>query len=450
MNAARPRRRVAALVLAVALITAGGSARASGPPVEPEPAPPDTALHRFLGALSDSTDRYFGKSAAPLDTTGLDSLEANPPAPSRRIAFGVLPTFDFSRVDGSTFGATVRLEGPARIGRLRLHAAYAVGSEDWLGGAEYRRRVYRHGVAWTLEGWGGRETAPMNRDWHEIFLDAARALVNGSDRTNYLRHDGWRASFERESDSWRAGLGVRDMLESPAATTATWNLLHRDLVVTPNLPAAYGRVREIGIGAGARVPGTAARVQADGWTSGPALSSDLTYDRVRVALGADVTAGRWASVLPQAAWGFVSGNPTPQESFYLGAGPTLGSVPRDALGGTSFALAKLEVIAAGDLLGMVRIPHPALLYLQPAAFVATGAVGGADPYGGPARAGDRWPEPANWLSEAGVSLVYMPGLFGSTVRMSEAWPLGPTTRRERFVFVISHALDLLRRPSLEE
>ena len=449
MSATPPRRRLAALALAAALVATGAPARASGPPVEPEPARPDTALHKFLGALSDSTDQYFGMSAAPLDTTGLDSLEANPSAPARRLTFGVLPTFDFSRVDGSTFGATLRLEGPSRYGRLRLHAAYAVSSEDWLGGADYHRRVFRDGVAWTLEGWGGRETAAMNRDWREPVLDAARALVNGSDRTNYLRHDGWRASFERESDLWRAGLAVRDMLESPRSTAATWNLLHRDLILTPNLPAAYGRVREVGIGAGARIPGTAVRAQADGWTSGPALSSDLTYDRVRVAAGADLTVGRWASVLPQAAWGFVSGNPTPQESFYLGAGPTLGSVPRDARGGTSFALAKLELIGADDLLGMLRVPHPALLFLQPAAFVASGAVGGADPYGGPARAGDRWPEGENWLSEAGVSLVYMPGLFGSTVRMSEAWPLGPTSRRERFVFVVSTPLDLLHRP-LEE
>ncbi len=122
------------------------------------------------------------------------------------------------------------------------------------------------------------------------------------------------------------------------------------------------------------------------------------------------------------------------------------SVPRGALGGSSFGLAKLELVSVRDLLGLLRIPRPELFYFQPALFAATGAVGGTDPFGGPPRPGDRWPERANWLSEAGAAIHYSPGLFGITIRMSEAWPLGPTTRGERFEFLISHPLDLLRKP----
>ena len=449
MSAPGPRPGLMGLaVLAAWAAFAGLSApaRASGPSPEPEPAPVDTTLHKFLGTLSDSTDRYFGMSAAPLDTAGLGSGVSPASEHLRRISLSPMPSFDFNRADGSTFGGGLKLEGPRPYGRLKLQAAYAVSSKDWLGGAEYHRRVRKDGANWTLEAWGGRETAPMNRDHFEPFLDPSRALSTGSDRTSYVRHDGWRASLERESDLWRLGISVRDLLDSPLPTRATWDLFHKDLIVIPNLPAAFGRAREIQFSAGARLPALPLRVEADYWTSGPDLRSDFAYDRVRLAVGGDVTIGRWASLVPQAVWGFLNGEATPQQSFYLGAGPTLVSVPRDALGGSSFGLAKLEVISVRDLLGMLRIPHSELFYLQPAVFAATGAVGGADPYGGTERPGDRWPERANWLSETGVALHYSPGLFGLTMRISEAWPLGPTERAERFEFLISHPLDLLRKP----
>ncbi len=437
------------LLAACLLAACAAAARAAGPAPEPEPAAPDTTLHRFLGTLSDSTDRYFGMSAAPLDTAGLDSVESFPSERYHRVRPGFLPSFDFNRADGSTFGGGLRLQGPHSAGRLDLKAAYAVGSETWLGGAELRRRVRRHGAFWTLAGWGGRETAPLNHDHAEPFFDPARALGTGSDRAHYLRRDGWRASFERESDLWRAGLAVRDLLESPLPVTARWDLFHRRLVVPGNLPAAFGRAREIQLSAGARLPALPLRGQVDYWTSGPGLGSDFTYDRLRLALGGDFSVGRWASLVPQAAWGFVNGAPTPQQSFFLGAGPTLVSVPRDALAGSSFGLAKVEVVSVRDLLGLLRVPRPELLYFQPALFAATGAVGGADPFGGPRRPGDRWPERENWLSEAGAALHYSPGLFGITMRFSEAWPIGPTRRGERFEFLVSHPLDLLRKP-LEE
>jgi hypothetical protein len=441
-------RRAAPVALAawVALAALGPLARASGPSPEPEPAPADTSLHRYLGTLSDSTDRYFGMSAAPLDTAGLGSGESFPSESVRFIKPSLIPSFDFSRADGSTFGGAFRLQGPAWLGRLDLIGAYAVSSDRWLGGARYHRRVRRSGAIWTLDAWGGREAAPLNRDHSEPFLDPARALTNGTDRTNYLRHDGWRASFDRESDRWRAGLAVRDLLDSPLPTRTSWNLFNQDLVVFPILPATAGRAREIEIGAGTLLPVVPIHVEGTYWTSGPALGSDFAYDRVRLAAGGDLPLGRWASLVPQAAWGFVNGDATPQQSFYLGAGPTLVSVPRDQLGGTSLGLAKIEVVAARDLLGLLHIRRPELFYFQPAIFAATGAVSGVDPFGGPARPRDRWPDRSQWLGEAGVALHYSPGLFGITIRMSEAWPIGPTERAERFEFLISHPLDLLRKP----
>jgi hypothetical protein len=57
-----------ALLLAVPLLLAAAGARAQAP------AAPDTSLHGFLERLADSTDGYFGLSAAPLDTAGLDTV----------------------------------------------------------------------------------------------------------------------------------------------------------------------------------------------------------------------------------------------------------------------------------------------------------------------------------------------------------------------------------------
>jgi hypothetical protein len=445
MSALRSRSAIAGLAIFAVLAVAGAPARAAGPTPEPEPAPPDTTLHNFLGTLSDSTDRYFGISAAPLDTAGLGD-QSFPSEKHRAVSFAGTPSFDFNRGDGSTFGGGLKIQGPIRYGRLDLRAAYAVSSEQWLGGGQYRRRVLRHGTTWNIDAWGGRETAGMNRDHAEPFLDAARALVNGSDRTNYLRHDGWRASFERESDLWRAGIGVRDELDSPLETQATWNLRNRDLIVTPILPATFGRARELQIAGGARVPAIPFRVEGTYWTSGPTLKSDFVYDRLRFAAGGDITLGRFASLVPQATWGFTQDTANPQQAFYLGAGPTLVSVPRDALGGSAMALAKVELIAASDLLALLRIHRPELLAFQPCAFAATGAVSGASPYGVPNVASSRWPEREAWLSEAGIALHYNPGLLGLRLRFEEAWPLGATDRKERFEFLISHPLDLLRKP----
>jgi len=177
MSAFRRRSAITAIALLAVLAAAGAPARASGPTPEPEPAAPDTTLHRFLGTLSDSTDRYFGMSAAPLDTAGLGGEMSFPSEARRRFSPALTPSFDFNRADGSTFGGGLKLQGPIRYGRLDLRASYAVSAEQWLGGARYRRRVIRHGVNWTIDARGGRETVGLNRDHTEPFLDPARALV---------------------------------------------------------------------------------------------------------------------------------------------------------------------------------------------------------------------------------------------------------------------------------
>src|SRR5262245_5986714 len=88
-----------------------------------EASPPDSSLHRFLGDLADSTDRYFGLITAPLDTAGLDSaltagLEAPWRGPSRRLHPSFHPVYAYNRVDGSLWGAGLGLssqEGQSRL-----------------------------------------------------------------------------------------------------------------------------------------------------------------------------------------------------------------------------------------------------------------------------------------------------------------------------------------------
>ena len=84
--------------LAAVLALAAGPVRAQ--------APADTALGGFLGGLADSTDRYFGFTATPLDTAGLDSALADrlkrpwtEPLDSRRFEISWGPWMQFNRVE---------------------------------------------------------------------------------------------------------------------------------------------------------------------------------------------------------------------------------------------------------------------------------------------------------------------------------------------------------------
>jgi hypothetical protein len=418
------------------------------------PAPPDTSLQRVLGQLSDSTDRYFGSTAAPVDTAGLDTIlsDRTSDEPVRGFTPFIQPVFAFNRVDGSTPGLSFGVEGPRRrrarigAGRLGVKLAWAAGPDDLLGAAEYLNRLRLGTALYELRLFGGRFTSSMNRDHAQHLLSTARALVNGSDYTQYVRRDGWETSVTRDEATWRASLGWRDMLESPLPVTATWNLLHREPAVPTNLPAAFGRAREIELEAGVRLPfDFPFLAEAGGQISDRHLGSAFDYRRMRVAVGAELPIARTASLVPQFSYGRLTGDTIPQSAFYLGGGPTLRSLNRDSRGGTRMALAKLDLIGAGDLLGFMHHDRPSAFPIQGGAFVAAGAVWGVDPYGGPAIAGKPGPPASDWLTEAGVSLIYSSGLFdeGGAIRLSYAWPLGPADRRPRFTIGISRALDLL-------
>uniref|UniRef100_A0A832MNN4 Bacterial surface antigen (D15) domain-containing protein n=1 Tax=Eiseniibacteriota bacterium TaxID=2212470 RepID=A0A832MNN4_UNCEI len=444
-HGARAARALATALAAAAALACAGGARAGE-------APADSALLRWLGASADSTEAWFGLSAARGDTAGLDSALAHallhPGArPRRRLPVTLAPQAGFTRVDGPTYGGLLALgRAGERGGRLEGRLAYASGPNHWLGGAAWTRTVRRGERRWTLDLWAGRRTDGMDREFADVRLAQVRALLSGSDTRRYLRREGFTATLERAAPAWRASASFRDLAESPRAVTATWNLLDRVPVVTGNLPAASARVHELAYALGVRLPRVPVTLEAHHATSGDALGSDLEYRRTRLTAGADLSLGRAASLVPQVVYGRLSGAPAPQAAFYLGGSRTLRSVEGSSLGGTGLALARVDLIGTGDLLAALRIPHPAAFPVHGALFAGAGAVWGPDPYGGRTRPGLDWPHREEWRGEYGFSLMWRPGVPDPAgfLRMSIAWPAGRVHEGARLSVTWARGLDLLR------
>jgi hypothetical protein len=273
-----------------------------------------------------------------------------------------------------------------------------------------------------------------------------RAILSGSDTKRYYRRDGWNVRVGRETPIWRASVTFRDELESPLPTTATWNLMDATPEVTDNLPAAFGRVHELAYTTTVRFGRLPLSGEVDYATSADAIGSDFEYRRLRVAFAGDLAPRRWLAVVPQLSWGRVTGQALPQNAFYLGGSRTLRHLKGSSLGGSRLALARVDLIGTPDLLELAHIPHPDALPLQGAIFAGSGAVWGQDPYGGPGSPATGWPGRELWKSEAGISLLYRPGIPDPNgfLRFSYAWPLGPSAESGRFTITFARGLDLLR------
>lgn len=439
-------RRARWLGLAVALWAA-----AAVTPARAQETPADSSLQRFLGNLSDSTDAYFGMTAAPLDTAGLDSaLVAGLERPWRgqrtRTRFSYGPVTGFNRVDGALWGASLGLGNRRARWRVGGDLGHAGGTKLWLGGGEATMGWRRHDTFWGLRVRGGRRTVVMDRDYQERKLATLRALITGDDHQQYFRRDGYDVTLTGEGARWFGALGFRDMLESPLSVTTTWNLTRQALEVPDNLAAAFGRTREASLALGTRLPIVPFSIQVTHLLSDRALGSGFDYRRTRVALGGELAVARHFSFVPQLVYGRLGGDAVPQASFYLGGSRSLRSLPGGTLGGTGLALARLDLIGVDDLLALAHLPHPAMFPIQGGLFVATGAVWGADPYGGQGSAAAGWPERQAWRSEVGASLLYRPGVPDDDgyFRLNAAWPLGPWDHDLRWSITYSRALDLLR------
>jgi hypothetical protein len=285
----------------------------------------------------------------------------------------------------------------------------------------------------------------MDRDATDLRLAQLRAFLSGADTRRYFLRDGAELSLERSHPLWRARAKFRVAEHDPLAVTTSWNLAGSDLSVPDNLVAAHGQSREFEYELTARLGKLPYYAEINHVTSGQAIGSDFEFRRTRLSLAGDVGVGRWLAVVPQLEYGRLTGEANPQSLFFLGGSKSLRSIHGSSLAGTGEALARLDAILLPDFLTLLRVPHPAALPLQLAAFGAIGTVWGRDPFGGPPRVEEHWPEHGDWLPEAGLSLLYRPGLPDPSgfLRISWANALGPNRGGSRVTISYSRGVDLV-------
>jgi len=422
---------------------------------------PDSTLGGFLRTMSDSTDLYFGQSSAPMDTAGLDSalaLHLAYPQLDRRRSWrpDFSPWLGFNRVDGPIYGGRVGLR-VRRLGTLSGEAGYAVGPNDWLGGGSYKLHwgsphvdedegpERRGEYLWKLDTWVGRNTGVIDPDPSRPWQRTLRAFVNGTDRFSYLRRDGVDVSLERQAVSWSFAVGYRAQLESARVTTTTWNLFDVEPQLIVNRTALEGRVQEARAEVSVRIPATMVRFKLRDRVSSPSLGSDFDYQRWSAVAAGDVPLGQALTLVPQLEYGRLIGDVVPQSAFYLGGPHSLRSLSTSDLSGTGAALGRLDLVFSGDLLAAVHIPHPAFLLLQGGLFAASGATWGPDPYGGPGSEAGPWPQRDAWLSDAGGSVLFRPGLPepAAFLRFDYAGGIGNNPRHKYSIYYTA-PLDVLR------
>jgi hypothetical protein len=229
-------------------------------------------------------------------------------------------------------------------------------------------------------------------------------------------------------------------------TVASWNLFNQPLRVFDNFPATRGRTHELEFQAGASAPRLPITGEATYTSSSSALGSDFEYRRLRLAAGADVSVGRVLALVPQASYGRVTGAVVPQAAFFLGGATSLKTAPGRGYAGTHMSVLRLDAIEAPDVLQWLHIPHSPALGFQLGGFGALGAAWGADPYGGPGTAETAWPRQSDWKGEAGVSVLYRPGLPDPSMylRLNWAWPIGPWGGEQAFLISFNRGIDLLK------
>jgi hypothetical protein len=274
------------------------------------------------------------------------------------------------------------------------------------------------------------------------------AAFYGSDHHSYLRRDGVRAEIARRGPSAWGALGWRNELESPLATTATWTLTGASLDLVPNAPAAYGRASELRLTAGAKLPGAPFTLEATMWNAGGALGGDLGYHRYRAALGGGVALGRRFALAPQFEYARLTGSAPPQALLYLGGQYSLLTVESQSLSGTGRAVGRVDLLMQDDLLAAFGLRENPAFPLHAGAFATIASRWGYDPATGTARVTPRdWPGAEQWLPEAGLSLMYRPGLPDPETyfRVDYAWPLGPGDREPSLYVSWKRTLHLLGR-----
>ena len=446
-------RRMLPAVAAVALAVLGCVACAHVSRAADAPA--DTTIEGYVRSMADSTDLWFGLSAQAPDTAGIDSARAwalhhpgeSPKRPGQGVSF--TPLLDFNRALGGALGGELGTGAAGRRGRLTASAQWTTGERTWLGDGAYTKRWAATGEEESgtrLEVRAGRRGASMDRDYYDKVLSAAAAFFFGSDRNNYLLRDGASVALVRRGAGGWLGASARDELESPLATTTTWTLFGHTPVVIENAAATSARVHEVGAQAGVRLAHVPLTLEGYAWSAGGVLGGDLDYRRVQFATGGALALGPHITFAPEFEYGRLAGTAVPQDAFYLG-GATLRSLDARTLQGTGRASAHADFIVTDALQAMLGMQRTPVFPIQLGAFVGAGSVWGADPVTGDAALTSRnWPESRDWLMEAGLSVMYRPGLPqpDSFVRVDYAIPIGPASRENRFYVSYMRVLNFLR------
>jgi len=437
------------LTAAAALLLAAAAAQA-------QDAPGDSLLNAYVRQMRDSTDKWFGSTAAPVDTAGLDSALAagllkgphgHAGGGRRKLSFDWGPALGFNRADGGQLGAGVSL-GTPRLSTFSGRLQYTTGTHDLLGEGAWAGswRVDPLHARLGLKLAAGRYTLAFDRDYYEPILTSLNALFAGEDRHQYLRRDGFVSSLRLSAESGFVMTGWRDQLESSLPYTTDWYVFGHGPVLPFNDSAASGRVRELTLGGDVTVPGTRFRVNAMYWTSDPSLGSDMLYRRTRLSGGGDVSLGRHLSLVPQATYGLLRGETPPQEAFYLGGVANVRTLRRNELAGAGRAYGRLDLIVVDDLGRPLHLPIPARLPLQVGLFAGSGAVWGRDPVTGDAVPTSRtFPHADEFLSEVGAGVMLRFGVPNplTALRFELAFPIGPDGRGTAYSLAFQEPLNLL-------
>ncbi len=421
-------------------------------PVRAQQANGDSLMKVYLGSLADSTDAWFGASAAPVDTAGLDSALAVGLArgPGARAGVRIRPEFSpalgYQRADGAQLGAALALRGPWGL-RLRGELQGTTGNHDVLGSVRvsrgWRGTTWRSRVTWTLRA--GRASETFDREHRDDVLHHVHAIW-GDDRQDYLRRDGVETSLAWGAPRANVSLAWRDQWESALATTTRWTLTGGGPEKPDNRAARRGRMREAGVTLGGRLPFAGLRLESGAWSSTTALGSDADYRRARVVMGGDVSLGRHVGFVPQVVYGRLWGEAVPQAAFFLGGTHSLRTIERNGVTGTGLVFARGEFVLADDLRRLLHLPLPSWLPLQASAFAASGAAWGHDAAGvTPERTRRDGPRASEWRSEVGAGLSWRPGVPrpDTYLRLEAAWPIGRDERGLSYTLGFQGLQDLL-------
>jgi len=167
-----------------------------------------------------------------------------------------------------------------------------------------------------------------------------------------------------------------------------------------------------------------------------------------VATGGGIALGSHFALAPQAEYARLTGAVLPQDVLYLGGQYSLMTVEPQSLEGNGRAVGRLDLLMHDDLLQVLGLRRNAMFPIQAGAFATAGARWGYDPATGGSRLTERdWPGSEQWISEAGVSLMYRPGIPDPETffRVDYVIPVGPNNRDATWFVSYKRTLHLLSR-----